>query len=125
MNTQYCLLTVTHYQFNKKEQDKETQLGNYSPMSLRHSNIYTNIVNRREGLETQWNYNISHLCFCSMLSSSSRAYCILAQLTNSNVLGKFFRKAIRHLNNWIIQELVLADLTKTQYTRDDEDLILA
>ena len=38
-------------------------------------------------------------------------------LTNSNVLGKL---AIRDLNNWVIQELLLADLAKTQYTRDDE-----
>ena len=28
--------------------------------------------------------------------------------------------AIRDLNNWVIQELLLGDLTKTQYTRDDE-----
>ena len=47
--------------------------------------------------------------------SSSRDYCILAQLTNSNILGKL---AIRDLNNWVIQELLLADLVKTQYTRD-------
>ena len=47
--------------------------------------------------------------------SSSRAYC--TSLTNSNVLGKL---AIRDLNNWVIQELLLADLAKTQYTRDDE-----
>ena len=40
--------------------------------------------------------------------------CILAQLTNGNVLGKL---AIRYSNNWVIQELLLADL---QYTRDDE-----
>ena len=26
----------------------------------------------------------------------------------------------RDLNNWVIQELLLADLAKTQYTRDDE-----
>ena len=39
-------------------------------------------------------------------------------LTNqSNILGKL---AIRGLNNWAIQELLLADLAKTQYTRDDE-----
>ena len=51
--------------------------------------------------------------------SSSRAFCILAQLTNSNVLGIF---AIRNLNNWVIhdQELLLVDLAKTQYTRDAE-----
>ena len=28
--------------------------------------------------------------------------------------------AIRNLNNWVIQELLLVDLAKTQYTRDDE-----
>ena len=39
--------------------------------------------------------------------SSSRAYCILAELTNSNVLGKL---AIRDLNNWVIQKLLLAGL---------------
>ena len=49
--------------------------------------------------------------------SSSRAYFILALLTNSNVLGTL---AIRDLNNWVIQELLLADLAKTQYTRNDE-----
>ena len=41
----------------------------------------------------------------------------LPNLTNSNVLGKL---AIRDLNNWVIQELLLADLAKTQYTREDE-----
>ena len=50
-------------------------------------------------------------------SSSSRAYCILAWQTNSNVLGT---SAIRDLNNWVILELLLTDLAKTQYTRDDE-----
>ena len=28
--------------------------------------------------------------------------------------------AIRNLNNWAIQELLLVDLAKTQYARDDE-----
>ena len=28
--------------------------------------------------------------------------------------------AIRDLNNWVIQEFLLADLAKTQYTRNDE-----
>ena len=46
------------------------------------------------------------------MQKSSLAYCILVLLTNSNVLGK--------LNIWKIQELLLADLAKTQYTRDDE-----
>ena len=49
--------------------------------------------------------------------SSSRAYCILTQLTNSNVLGKL---AMRDLIIWVIQEFLLVDLAKTQYTRDDE-----
>ena len=34
-----------------------------------------------------------------------------------NVLGTL---AIRDLNNWVIQELLLVNLAKTQYTRDDE-----
>ena len=46
------------------------------------------------------------------MQKSSLAYCILVLLTNSNVLGK--------LNISEIQELLLADLAKTQYTRDDE-----
>ena len=50
-------------------------------------------------------------------TSSSSAYSILAQLTNSNVLGML---AIRKLNNWVIQEMLLVDLAKPQYTRDDE-----
>ena len=28
--------------------------------------------------------------------------------------------AIRDVNNWVIQELLLEDLAKTQYTRDDD-----
>ena len=35
----------------------------------------------------------------------------------SNVLGKL---AVPDLNNWVIQELLLADFAKTQYRRDDE-----
>ena len=35
-----------------------------------------------------------------------------------NVLGTL---AIRDLNNWVIQELLLVDLGKTQYTRDEEE----
>ena len=38
-----------------------------------------------------------------------------------NVLGTL---AIRDLNNWVIQELLLVDLAKTQYTRDDEEPLL-
>ena len=49
--------------------------------------------------------------------SSSHAYCIFAQLTNSNILGML---AILNLKSWVIQELPLVDLAKTQYTRDDE-----
>ena len=41
------------------------------------------------------------------------------RLTNTSVLGK---STIRDLNNWVIQELLLADWAKTQYTRDDEGL---
>ena len=41
----------------------------------------------------------------------------LPNLPIGNVLGKL---TIRDLNNWVIQELLLADLAKTQYTRDDD-----
>ena len=61
------------------------------------------------------------LLFCFMQksgSSSSRAYCILAYLTNSNVVVKL---TIRDLNNRFIQEFLLVDLAKTQYTRDDQE----
>ena len=44
-------------------------------------------------------------------------YSCLSNQTNSNVLEKL---AIRDFKNWVIQELLLADLTKTQYTRDYE-----
>ena len=47
--------------------------------------------------------------------SSSRVYWILAQQSIGTEM-----LAIRVLNNLIIQELLLADLAKTQYTRDDE-----
>ena len=53
-------------------------------------------------------------------SSSSRVYCILAKLTNSNALGKL---AIRDWNNWVIKELLSADLAKTRVTM--KDFILA
>ena len=45
--------------------------------------------------------------------------CLLysCQLTSSNILGKL---AIHDLNNWVIQELLMVDLAKTQYTCDDE-----
>jgi hypothetical protein len=49
--------------------------------------------------------------------SPSRVYCILAQLTNSNVLGKLL---IRDSNNRVNWKLLLVDLAKIQYTRDGE-----
>ena len=44
-------------------------------------------------------------------------YCIFALLTNSNIIGKL---AIRDLSNWVIQELLLVFLAKTQYARYDK-----
>ena len=44
--------------------------------------------------------------------------CILAKLTNSNVLGKL---AICDLKNWVIQELLLVDLAMKKM----KNLILA
>ena len=44
-------------------------------------------------------------------------YCIFAQLTNSNVLGKL---PIRDANNEVNWELLLVGLAKTQYIRDGE-----
>ena len=38
------------------------------------------------------------------------------------VLGK---SAIRDMNNWANQELLLADLAKTQFTRGDEGIYFA
>jgi hypothetical protein len=52
--------------------------------------------------------------------SPSRAYCIFAQLTNSNVLGKL---PIRDSNNRVNWKLLLVDL-KIQYTRDGEGTYL-
>jgi hypothetical protein len=49
--------------------------------------------------------------------SPSRAYCIFAQLTNSNVLGK---SPIRDSNNRVNWKFVLVNLAKIQYTRDGE-----
>jgi hypothetical protein len=49
--------------------------------------------------------------------SPSRAYCIFAQLTNSNVLGKL---PIRDSNNSVNWKLLLVDLAKIQYIRDGE-----
>ena len=43
--------------------------------------------------------------------------CSRAYLTNSNVVVEL---TMHDLNNREIQELLLEDLTKTQYTRDDE-----
>ena len=45
------------------------------------------------------------------------AYCIFAQLTNSNVLGKL---PICDSNNRVNWKLPLVDLAKIQYTCDDE-----
>ena len=47
------------------------------------------------------------------------AYCIFAQLTNRNVLGKL---PIHDSNNRVNWKLLLVDLAKTQYTcqRDGE-----
>jgi hypothetical protein len=47
--------------------------------------------------------------------SPSRVYCIFAQLTNSNVLGKL---PIRDSNNRVNWELLLVDLAKIQHARD-------
>ena len=44
-------------------------------------------------------------------------YCIFAQLTNSNVLGKL---PIRDSNNRVNWKLLLVDSAKIQYTRDGE-----
>jgi hypothetical protein len=52
--------------------------------------------------------------------SPSRVYCIFAQLTNSNVLGKL---PIRDSNNKEISKLLLVDLAKIQCTRDGEGQI--
>ena len=49
--------------------------------------------------------------------SPSRAYCIFAQLTNSNVLGKL---PIRDSNNRINWKLLLVELAQIQHTRDNE-----
>jgi hypothetical protein len=46
--------------------------------------------------------------------SPSRVYCIFAQLTNSNVLGKL---PIRDSNN---REIGIGGFGKIQYTRDGE-----
>ena len=56
--------------------------------------------------------------FMLKLSPSSRAYFIFTKLTNNNVLGKL---AICDINNWAIQELLLVDLAKTQYKRDNKE----
>jgi hypothetical protein len=46
----------------------------------------------------------------------SRAYCVFARLTNSNVLGKF---PIHDSNNRVNWKLLLVDMAKI-YTRDGE-----
>jgi hypothetical protein len=47
----------------------------------------------------------------------SRAYCVFARLTNSNVLGKF---PIHDSNNRVNWKLLLVDMPKI-YTRDGEE----
>jgi hypothetical protein len=49
--------------------------------------------------------------------SPSRVYCIFAQLTNSNVLGKLHIRDSNNRENW---KLLLVDLAKIQYTSDGE-----
>ena len=44
-------------------------------------------------------------------------YSCLTNQSYGNVLGKL---ALRDLNNWVIQELILVDLANIQCTRDDE-----
>ena len=65
------------------------------------------IANRREdGCETHLNNNITHyLCWSTFIHKSdpspSRAYCIFAQLTNSNVLEKLPIRDSNNRVNWI------------------------
>ena len=79
------------------------------------------VVKRGDGFETHYNYNVIIIYVFVLLYAEIRNFivtCLLYScLTNSNVLGKL---AIRDLNSWVIQELLLVDLAKTQYTRDDE-----
>jgi hypothetical protein len=51
--------------------------------------------------------------------SQSRAYCIFAQLTNSNVLGKL---PIHDSNNRVNWELLLVVLAKILYARDGDSV---
>ena len=72
-------------------------------------------VNRIYGLETWWNNNITHLCYCPGLCRNvvpPHHMCIVFLLKQPI--------ANNHLNNWSIQALQLVDLTKIQYTCDDE-----
>ena len=55
--------------------------------------------------------------FCSVLFRNWVLHHHVLIVTNSNVLGML---ATRNLNNWVIHELLLVNLAKTQYTRDDE-----
>ena len=52
-------------------------------------------------------------------SSSSRVYCTLDQRNLYQRLGKL---AIRDMNNWAIEDLLLVDLAKIQCKSDDEGL---
>ena len=63
-------------------------------------------------------YMFLFLFMLKLSPSSSRAYFIFTKLTNNNVLGKL---AICDINNWAIQELLLVDLAKTQYKRDNKE----
>ena len=55
---------------------------------------------------------------CSGLCRNKVLHRHVRQLTNNNVLGNL---AMRDLYNRAIQKLLLVDLAKTQYTRDDEE----
>jgi hypothetical protein len=81
--------------------------------------FHRTVANRRGGdeCETHLNDNITrYLCYSTFIHKSgpspSHVYCIFAQLTNSDVLGKL---PIR--DYW---KLLLVDLAKIQYTRDGE-----
>ena len=82
--------------------------------------VNSNIINRSFGNSLELQYKSSSMFFS--VYAEMRTFIVTCLLyscltTNSILLGKL---AIRDLNNWVIQELLLADLAKTQYTRDDE-----
>ena len=78
--------------------------------------------NRRKGFKTHWDYNINHyLCFCLCRNENFHHHVLIVHLPNSAIVSKVLEKfTIRDINNWVIQELLLADLAKPQYTRDEE-----